>query len=149
MATQTNGWVANGGSLSNYLNYAPYVRAYTTYIPSLSCTNKNDAFTWKNGNGNQKLEYPVGMITSDEIMLAGGKGGYSGTFYLTTGSYYWSLSPYNFYNGYAGGFSVGTNGYLGAFNVNGTYGLRPVVSLKPGTPVVSGDGTVATPYVIE
>ena len=30
-----------------------------------------------------------------------------------------------------------------------SYGLRPVVSLKPGTPVVRGSGTVEDPYVIE
>ena len=146
MATQTNGWVANGGGI---LYYAPHGRAYTTYSPSLSCTNKNDAFTWKNGNGNQKLEYPVGMITSDEVMLAGGKGSNASTYYLTTGSYYWSLSPYDFNMSNAYEFYVGNNGSLYSYqDTVFTHGLRPVISLKPGTPVVSGTGTVLDPYVI-
>jgi len=32
--------------------------------------------------------------------------------------------------------------------VGSTNGLRPSVSLKPGTPVISGDGTVSSPYKI-
>ena len=150
MNTQTNGWIANGGGLTEYSYFAPFGRAYTTYSPSLSCTNKNDSFTWKNGNGNQKLEYPVGMLTSDEIILAGETGGSSnGEFYLNTRVSWWSLSPYSFNDYRASEFVVNGDGFLYGNYVNGSNGLRPVVSLKPGTPVVSGSGTVADPYVIE
>jgi hypothetical protein len=145
-----NGWNANGGNLRNYyLYYSPYGRAFIVNSPSLSCANKNDAFTWKNGDGNQKLQYPVGMITSDEVILAGGQGQSNGTYYLNSGNYYWSLSPYRIYNGNAYGFLVNDNGTLDYSNVNISYGLRPVVSLKPGIPVVSGTGTAINPYVIE
>ena len=148
----TNGWNANGGDLNEYLNYGGYLTApYNgTATPSVSCINKNDSFTWKNSKGNQKLRYPVGMITSDEMILAGGKVGYASSFYLTTGQNYWSLSPDRFSSsGSANEFVVDLSGDVCGFNVSGSYGLRPVVSLRPGTPVVSGDGTVATPYVIE
>ena len=65
----TNGWNANGGDLNEYLYYGGFLRAphNGTTTPSVSCINKNDSFTWKNSNGNQKLRYPVGMITSDEM----------------------------------------------------------------------------------
>ena len=153
MNTQTNGWIANGGELTEYLYFAPYGRAYTTYSPSLSCTNKNDSFTWKNGNGNQKLEYPVGMITSDEIMLAGGKGGRSdGEFYLNTGTYWWSLSPSDFkisYDYIGDEFRAENFARLESLDVHITSGLRPVVSIKPGQFITKGTGTVTDPYVIE
>ena len=150
MNTQTNGWIADGGSLSNYLYYSSYGRTTQTYTPSLSCSNKNDAFTWKSGNGNQALDYPVGLLTSDEIMLAGGKyNAVNGSYYLTSGNSYWSLSPYSFEHGNAVEFSLGNNGHLDYLLVDNSRGLRPSVSLKPGIPVVSGSGTVANPYVIE
>ena len=41
------------------------------------------------------------------------------------------------------------DGNIDYSHVNSAIGLRPSVSLKPGTPVVSGSGTVADPYVIE
>ncbi len=45
----------------------------TTQTPTLQCTNKNrDLFTVSNSDvGNKKLVYPVGMITSDEVVFAG------------------------------------------------------------------------------
>ena len=147
----TNGWNANGGDLNEDLYYGGYLRASSngTATPSVSCINKNDSFTWKNSNGNQKLRYPVGMITSDEMILAGGNVEYGSSFYLTTGQYYWSLSPYGFYNdGYAYEFYVNDGGYVNSGVVYYSRGLRPVVSLRPGTPVVSGDGTITSPYLI-
>ena len=148
MNTQTNRWIANGGDLTEILYYAPYGRMYTTYSPSLSCKNKNDAFTWENGNGNKKLTYPVGMITSDEVMLAGGRITNT-TFYLYTGKDYWTMSPSNF-NFDAFQFLVAYNGGMyGNYDVySNYYGLRPVISLKTGTPVVSGTGTIVDPYII-
>ena len=147
----TNGWNANGGDFNEYLNYGGYLRApYNgTATPSVSCINKNDSFTWKNSNGNQKLRYPVGMITSDEMILAGGLvGTQNTTFYLNNGSSYWSLSPYYFYSASAHEFLV-YSGNVNSDYVGNSYGLRPVVSLKPGTPVVKGSGTVDDPFIIE
>ena len=147
-----NGWIANGGSTSNQLYYSPYGRAYFTRIPSLSCSNKNDSFTWKSGRGNQKLEYPVGMITADEVMLAGSSGQSSNatnhlmTSYLVNGSSYWTLSPFNFINHKIYQFNVTSK--ITGMDVDYEEGLRPVISLKHGTPVVSGTGTESDPYVI-
>ena len=141
-----NGWKADGNLRNNYLYYAPYGRVRTG-APNLTCS-KNDRFTWKNSAGNQKLQYPVAMLSSDEIMLAGGSFSSNGTYYLNSGSSYWSLSPNGFYDGNAVELRVNSDGNLSRSSVYHTYGLRPVVSLKPGTPVVSGSGTVADPYVI-
>ncbi len=91
------------------------------------------------------------MLTADEIVLAGGTSRSSSTFYLNNGSInYWSLSPDAFYIAtYASEFKVG-NGRIGGNSViDGSSGLRPAISLKPGTPVVSGTGTATNPYVIK
>ena len=150
-----NGWIANGGDLSTNLSYGATQRSNiasnTSTVknqPSLACTNKNDRFTVNNGNGNQALDYPVALLTEDEIVLAGGLAGTTNaSFYLNNGSYYWSLSPSAWAYGYALGLYL-SDGYISNYYVNVTFGLRPAVSLKPGTPVVRGSGTVDDPYII-
>ena len=95
------------------------------------------------------MNYPVAMLTVDEMMLAGGTGS-TGTFYLNSGSnYYWSLSPSSFNDYVASEFYMNNGSISGSGNVSYANGLRPAVSLKPGMPVVSGTGTVLNPYVIE
>ena len=83
--------------------------------------------------------------------MAGGKiETANANFYLTTGANYWSLSPRNFaIYGSANEFSVFSAVTLAANRVDGTLGLRPVVSLKPGQLITKGTGTVNDPYVIE
>ena len=158
-----NGWSSTGtinGSGSDYESYSLLFGAYerSSYAsgtstvknqPSLVCTNKNDAFTVKNGKGNQKLTYPVALLTEDEMVLAGGLAGSTSSFYLRTGSTYWSLSPYLFYIYGAHEFFVYSSGNLVNNRVTDSYGLRPSVSLKPGLSVIKGTGTVTDPYVIE
>ena len=149
-----NGWIANGGDLSTWLHYGASERSdsaqNTSTVknqPSLACANKNDRFTWKNSRGNGALDYPVGMLTEDEMVLAGGVAGKGSYSYLSSGSYYWSLSPNYLVNSSPRGFNWGNSGINGDY-VNSPYGLRPAVSLKHGTPVVSGTGSVDDPYVI-
>ncbi len=40
--------------------------------PSFSCLNKRDSFDVSGYLGNGRLEYPVGLLTADEVMYAGG-----------------------------------------------------------------------------
>ena len=152
----TNIWNSNGEGYSNEdLYYGGYLRApYNgTATPSLSCINKNDTFIWKNSNGNEKLRYPVGMVTIDEAILAGGKVGYGTSYYLKSGQNYWTMSPYTFSsnNKNAVVFYIGSEGILnyGNSGVGHYYGLRPVISLKPGQLITKGSGTAVDPYVIE
>ena len=145
-----NGWNPDGGSTTQYLQFSPYTRAYTTYAPSLTCT-KNDAFTVaETSSGNGDLTYPVGLLTSDEITLAGGKGSTTNsTYYLYTNQNYWAGSPDYFGIDDANEFRVSSAGVLNNINVLFAYGVRPSVSLKPGTVLTGGDGTVSNPYVVE
>ena len=99
-----------------------------------------------------KINSKVGLITADELAFAGYAYNIGNTTtYLqenATNTYWWSLSPYNFLGGYAGVWGVnGSAGYFDNYNVRGTYGVRPLISLK-STTNVTGEGTSSAPYII-
>ena len=153
-----SGWNPNGGSLSTYLYFGTWNRFNNSNwyseanVPSMACENVTDRFSVSNQEA--KLKYPVGLLTADEIILAGAAGNsYTNNtaYYLYTGNYYWSLSPYSFfYNYLAFEFYVYINGYLSYDYVSNANGLRPVVSLKLGTEFEDGgDGTTLKPYVVK
>ena len=60
----------------------------------LKCPQKNDAFTVSDTtNGNGALTYPVGLLSTDEIVLAGGWATDNSGYYLYSGQYWWASSP--------------------------------------------------------
>ena len=122
------------------------------YKPSVTCPEPTrDGFTVnQETGGNGLLKYPVGLLTADELTLAGhGWSGYCSSGYLRTGQYYWSLSPNYFDSNYAIGFYVASGGSLGNYRVYSSVGVRPSVSLAPGTKHSGGDGTETSPYIVE
>ena len=121
-------------------------RVWNSYNPSVICPNEErDGFTVSTASGgNGALTYPAGLLTADEIRLAGGN---SNTYYLYTGQYYWALSPNNFSSN-AFNFGVNSGGDLSIYGVYRSYGVRPSISLAPGTRYFDGDGTALNPYVI-
>ena len=134
---------------TGYSYFGAYGNNVSTKNPSVSCPNVNDSFTVSSENGNGALDYPVALLTADELTLAGhGWNGYSRNAYLYTGQYYWSLSPYDFYD-HAIGFRMSSNGNLHNGYVVSTYGVRPSVSLAPGIMISGGDGTSEDPYQLE
>ena len=99
-----------------------------------------------------KINSKVGLITADELAFAGYAYNIGNTTtYLqenATNTYWWSLSPYGFDVGSAGVWGVnGSAGYFDNYNVRGTYGVRPLISLK-STTNVTGEGTSSAPYII-
>lgn len=137
-----------------YFSYfSTYNRIYTKRSPSVECPNESrDGFTVSTSSGgNGKLTYPVGLLTADEVMLAGGKTDDNRNYYLYTGQGYWSLSPSGFINYGTNGFLVTTYGslYSGYVGRSTSNGARPSVSLVPGTKTTEGNGTVDDPYIVE
>lgn len=126
-----------------------YYRNTFKYKPSLTCTNNEDLYT-TSSRGNGKLTYPVGLITADEIALAGGVSGTKNTeFYLNTGVNYWTMSPNTYFRDNSQRnvthYSA-TQGIYGQSMSSSDY-LRPVVSLKPNIKFAEGsDGTANNPY---
>ena len=115
----------------------------------LTCPQQNDAFTVSDTtNGNGALTYPVGLLSADEIALAGGWNEENSGYYLYSGQVWWASSPFGF-NGF-GAFVryVYSNG-----NANNNYlvdidsGVRPVFNLKADI-LAQGSGTASDPYRI-
>ena len=148
--SELNGWNPDGGNTRSYLYFEAYKRAYTTYIPDLSCTRDIDRFTVNTDNGNGELDYQVGLLTVDEIMLAGGnKNTENRTYYLYTGQHWWLGSSIYLYDNIAIGAGVSGAGLLFVGDhVYSTYGVRPSISLKPGTESTGGDGSAENPYIV-
>jgi len=136
------GWNPNGGSVSTKLVFKS-----DSDRMNLTCKNKNDRFTVSEVNGNGALTYPVGMIDETERNLA-----YTSTSPYSphaSGSYYWGLSPNDFYYNYAYGYNVSPYGRAYSNRVNDTNGVRPAVSLRAGIEYSSGDGSSAKPFVVD
>ena len=148
-------------STSSSFYYAPRARVYTNYAPTYDCTEASDAFSGSNTSA--KLTYPIALMTADEIMRAGGKGGTSLTspyawYYLNsangsiTGSrWWWLLSPYRWDGdgSYARVFIVGGSSDPGFLNAGYAYAVRPAVSLKSCVKTSGGDGSASAPYTIQ
>ncbi len=129
----------------------------TSQSPIFRCTNASDLFTYTGATkGTQSLTYPVGLITADEVVYAGGFGGGWGegnntSYYLYTRQDYWTMSPSNFSGSASGAivFIVNAFGTLTDANVgNAPYGVRPVINLKAYT-IFTGTGKSGSPFVPE
>ena len=151
---QESGWNPNGGLLSERLYFGTFNRFdnnwySTTNVPSMACPNETDRFSVSSSVAH--LNYPVGLLTADEIVLAGEILIQSNkSFYLYTGNGYWTMSPSTFGRNAVGALALDQNGFMSNMYTSESYGLRPVVSLKHGTEFVSGgDGTPTNPYVVK
>ena len=115
---------------------------------TLKCTNNNDKFTKSTTIGNGKLTKMIGLITSDEIMYAGGTTSANKEYYLYSKAWYWTMTPNLFASGNAYVDYVHSIGALSANFVNGSVGaVRPVVSLKSEA-ISGGSGTAASPFLV-
>lgn len=119
-------------------NYLAYNRVITNKIPTFVCL----------GN---LVNSRIGLLTIDEVSLAGGSTGENKSYYLynekITNSYYTMSSASSRYGNYYP-FVVDTNGSISS-NVNGNLlrGVRPVINIIK-TAKVSGNGTNEEPYEI-
>ena len=139
---------------SNATAYGSFKRNYVEHTPSLKCPNNNDKFTTEN-IGNSKLTYPVALITTDEVSLAGGltfdleTGNYviNQDYYLYNGNYYWTMTPWAFGGGDVTVDDVYDVGYLDRYNVSSVLAARAVISLNSNA-ISVGSGTMTDPFVV-
>ena len=134
--------------------YGAYGRLNKSKSPQLTCPIESDKFTSKKsstGIGNKRLEYPVGLITADEVAMAGGKlQTDNDSYYLYTNQRYWLGSPYFFFSdtGIAAEFRVYIDGYIDTITMSRSDGARPVISLSSEAKL-TGDGTYNNPYIVK
>ena len=101
-----------------------------------------------------KINSKVGLITADELALAGyayAKNNTTTTYLQenATDTIWWSLSPSAFNGSNASVWHVnGSSGRLYNGYVDGAGGLRPSISLKSATNV-TGEGTSSSPFVVK
>ena len=151
------------------ISFAAYERGNKTGKISLQC-DKNDAFTVSSSIGNGALKYPVGLITYDEVVLAGGSTGwepdgsyggnseqaYNSSYYLHDDNRTWTMTPSyfgmpcNWFTGcypdlHSMPFTIDSAGYILENYYKGY--IKPVISLVPGIEA-KGSGTTSDPYVI-
>ena len=127
-------WVASGTTF----DYAARERLQTNKIPTLECSNTNDIYTTK-----------VGLITADEVSMAGGVGETTNqSYYLYTGQAYWTMSPSYFDSaGSVFVFYVNSYGDLNDYRVDNAFGVRPVINISSEV-TITGSGTMSDPYVV-
>ena len=142
----TAGEISSWASTGTTYYYGAGLRLFgdsSKLSPSLICTNASDKFTTTTAKGNGKLSYPVGLITADEVNMAGGG---NTSYYLYTGAYYWAGSPYGFLGGTGPEeFFVYDDGSTFDDVVNNHNGARPVVSLSSESKLL-GSGTYNDVY---
>ena len=131
--------------------YGAYGRLYEKKTPSLKCTQDNDKF--RISNELAKLDYPIALITADEVAIAGGVWNVpNSNYYLYSGKYFWTMSPSDFEASYSDVrvWRVAPSGYLNlANNVTSSFGTRPVINLRSDVQITKGDGTALNPYVVQ
>lgn len=141
----------SGYLLSPSTYYNSYIRLANNRKPSLSCKQESDKFSLSNSSA--KLNYPVGLITADEVSLGGGVNGLPNIgYYLYTGGYYRTMSPSHFSssNVSAWVWIVYPSGALDFGRCEASWvGVRPVINLKADVTISGGDGTADNPFVIE
>ena len=142
-STQTAAWTSTG--VTYY--YGASDRLNTNKAPILTCPEESDKFTSKQSSiGNKALEYPVGLITADEVAMAGGVYGTGNSnYYLYTGQFFWAGTPFYFNGSNVALFGVHSLGSLSYMSQNSA--VRPVISLV-STVKLFGDGTYTNPYTV-
>ena len=149
-------------SASSKFNFASYYRM--DYLadgakanPSYNCTDIRDAFSVDNTSA--KLDYPMSLMTADEIAFAGGVAyktmntPYAWFISNSAGSqvssYWWPLSPGYWFGSNSRVWYWDSHHVLLNFNdVDVVYAVRPAISLKSCVKTSGGNGSATNPYTI-
>ncbi len=132
--------------------------------PTLACENEGDYYTvFTASSGNKSLTNSIGLITVDEVMLAGYEGGiFNGDYnytkqnkngYLVIGNSFSLMTPAGGYNPY-GFISFGSRvfamygtGKIDVYDTSYKLGLRPVINIRSDVTIM-GTGTMTDPYLV-
>ena len=151
-STSTSTSNGSGGIGTNTTYYGAFIRLFTDWntnnaSPSFECTNNSDLFTTSGSSqGNGALTSPIGLITADEVVYAGGIIETNNqSYYLFTGQNYWTMSPCEFSGGNFSMFYISSGIITWG---SGTYGIRPVINLKADIQITGGNGTSTNPYIV-
>ena len=114
--------------------------------PDYHCHDINDSFSVTD-IGNGKLQYPVALINTDELIYAGAQyaevdpDNYYDSWTLLHAAY-WAMTP----NSSNKILYPNSLGYINRNSTNASSGVRPVIAISIDTYLLSGDGTRNNPY---
>ena len=138
----TSSKYCNDYSINSDGAFGAYRRLYTNKTPSLTCNDKSDY-----GNS-ETLISKVGLLTADEVAMAGGL--YytiANTYLADAGVYTWLMSPSDWESNTKNVFETRMYERLTRDYIIAEYGLRPVINIKADT-IAVGNGTKIDPYVV-
>ena len=121
--------------------YAAYDRLSKNKIPTFECNNNDDL-----------LKIPIGLITADEVIFAGGSTKENNAdYYLYTGQEYWTMTPAAWTGPLVSCgdiYAVRTSGNISSVESDWAGpSIRPVINLKADVQFI-GNGTADDPYVV-
>ncbi len=118
--------------------------------PMLTCAVDSDRFTVNkiNGKGNSALTYPIGLITIDEVEMAGNNFNESvKSHYLYTGAHYWTGTPAAFDGDFSFEYSAMDDSGFSMSDAGIRFAARGVVSLSSESKLL-GSGTYNDVYIV-
>ena len=126
---------------------------------SFNCSSIESQYTSKLSNfGNKQLNYPIGLITADEISFIGGRfveNNTSSWYYknsvngpIIKDNPWWTMSSAAWESTKSYSMALYLNGALYGPNVQEKKGIRPVISIKGEKLWKNGDGSSSNPYEI-
>ncbi len=133
---KSNGWNLNGGNVLETV----YFNSSLGSVNDLSCKNETDKFSTLNNKA--KLKYKIGLMSRPEMVLLNNKK------LRAANTRYWLGSPSTYSNYNSDVSYVYTYGEFYSHDVHYDLGVRPAVSLAPGTEFTAGDGSTENPYVV-
>ena len=155
-----------GGILYNINGYSNYNTGYLLMNNYFIENDKNDItydcsiqdrFSVDNDYGNNKLNYSIGLLTIEEAYYAGfvpNKNTKASNFktlntnnFLYTNSDYITMTPAYFNGQDAYNFVISKNRVIPG-KVSNLYNVRPVITVKRDSKVLSGKGSKKEPYVL-
>ena len=148
--------ISSGNGISNTVttNFGAYERLQQD-TAQFTCPNvERDLYTDHSSSiGNKALTYPVGLITSDELIFAGMRNEYTNKLsWIYSSVNFWTMSPSIFNTSYAMSrifYQIST----GRVHIHGwptsLLSVRPVINLKKDVKISGGIGTSNNPYVVD
>lgn len=127
-------------------DFGAYDRLENKKMPSFKCPNKSRDLLSKSNN---KLTYPVGLLVWDEASFAGGaRHTPNSNYYIYTGRSYWTMTPAYLFPSDLRTAYIYRDGRPSRNETYESIDVRPVINLKSEVAITSGDGTLASPYII-
>ena len=153
---------------SEYFDYGAYTRIKTNKKPSYDCGKNTNDDTWFDGNqstadmfthilasnGNNKLKYPIALMTVDEVMYISGKATFKSWYINNSASSTvqpdrgWLLSSSGWSSDIAYSWAYQKNSTIVSNNVSSIFDVRPVISIKADALWSKGNGSPENPYEI-